>query len=89
MGTYFVYILKNSDNKLYIGQTSDLNRRLKDHTRSKAAVFTKKHKGFKLVYFEKFQTLLESRRRENQLKGWTRAKKDALISGNLGLLKEL
>ncbi len=73
--TYFVYILKNSNNKLYIGQTNNLSRRVKDYINSRAAVFTKKHKGFKVVYFEKFQTLVESRRRENQLKGWTRAKK--------------
>lgn len=89
--SFFVYILRFSDNTLYIGQTNDLGDRLKEHSdrTSKAAKFTKDHGKFHLVYREEFATRLEAMRREKQLKRWTRAKKEALISGDLKLLKEL
>ena len=44
---------------------------------------------FELVYQEDYVTRIEVMRREKQLKGWTRAKKEALITGNLELLKKL
>ncbi len=88
---YSVYILRFSNNNLYIGQTNDLNQRLKDHysKTSRAAKFSKENGEFKLVYSESYPTLLEAMRREKQLKGWTRAKKEALIIKDLEKLKKL
>lgn len=88
---YFVYILRSSSNKLYIGQTNNLDSRTEQHTNKdwKAAKFTKDDDGFKLVYSEKYDTRLESMHRETQIKGWSRAKKEALIEGNLTKLKNL
>jgi len=89
--SYFIYILRNSANKLYIGQTNNLNIRTKQHFTKdwKAAKFTKDHDNFVLVYSEKFDSRLEAMRRETQLKGWSRAKKEALISGDKSLLVKL
>jgi len=42
-----------------------------------------------LVYTEEFQTFSEARRREAQIKQWSRSKKEALVSGDLDKLKEL
>ena len=88
---FYVYILRDSSNKLYIGQTNNLKSR--EHQQisknSKAAKYIKDGEEFKLVYFENYETRLKSMRREKQLKGWTRAKKEALISGNKALLKRL
>jgi len=88
---YYIYVLRSADNNLYIGQTNNLQKRIKEHIEhlEKAAKFTKEHNNFKLVYKEIFETRLEAMRREKQLKGWTRAKKEALICGNLELLKKL
>ena len=88
---FFVYILRSTSNELYIGQTNNLLTRDKQQTSksSKAAKFIKDSADFKLVYFEEYKTRLESMRREKQLKGWTRVKKEALINGDLGLLKKL
>jgi len=88
---YFVYILRFSDNGLYIGQTNNLEERLKNHTEksSKSSKFSKEHGNFVLAYQEEYNSRLESMRREKQLKGWTRAKKEALIAGNKELLKKL
>ena len=88
---YTVYILRFSNNNLYIGQTSNLQQRLSDHKNkaTRASKFTKDNGEFELVYEEKYKTQFKAMRREKQLKGWTRGKKEALISGNLGLLKSL
>ncbi len=88
---FYVYILRSSSNQLYIGQTNNLENRKEQHLTKdwKAAKFTKDGEGFKLVYQEEYGSRLESMRRENQLKGWTRAKKESLIIGNLTKLKNL
>lgn len=88
---YTVYILRFSNTSLYIGQTNNLDQRLKDHQSktSRASKFSKENGEFKLVYLEHFSTLLEAMRREKQLKGWTRSKKEALIKGDLEKLKKL
>ncbi len=87
---YTVYILRFFDNTLYIGQTNNLEQRIKDHLNKKdrASKFSKDHGDFKLVYQESYNSRLESMRREKQIKGWTRAKKEALIAGNKELLKK-
>ncbi len=88
---YFVYILRSTTNQLYIGQTNNLeDREIQQLAKSsKAAKFVKDGSEFKFVYSEKYKTRKESMRRENQLKGWIRAKKEALIKGDLELLKKL
>jgi predicted GIY-YIG superfamily endonuclease len=77
--------------ELYIGQTNNLDNREKQQINKteKAAKFIKDGKEFYLVYQEEYETRLEAMRRELQLKGWTRAKKEALISGKLDKLKSL
>jgi predicted GIY-YIG superfamily endonuclease len=86
-----VYILRFLDNSLYIGQTNNLDERLKEHFNkdTKSSKFAKEHGKFELVYQENYTSRLESMRREKQLKGWTRVKKEALIAGNKELLKKL
>lgn len=86
---YVIYILRNNYDKLYIGHSSDLSARLNDHSIGKGAEFTRTYKRFKLVYIEHFENQTDAVRREKQLKGWTRAKKEALIAGDIGLLKRL
>jgi predicted GIY-YIG superfamily endonuclease len=88
---FFVYILRSNSNQLYIGQTNNLVNREKEHLEkgSKAAKFIKDGDVFHSVYSEKYQTRIEAMRREKQLKVWTRSKKEALISGDIALLKKL
>jgi putative endonuclease len=87
---YFVYILRNNQNKLYIGQTTDLKSRIRRHNSGHGARFTKQSSdNFTMVYAEHFTTQLGAMKREKQLKGWTRAKKEALIANDIDLLKSL
>ncbi len=76
---YKVYFLKNSKGHLYVGTTRNLEKRLERHHTGDGAEFIKRNKGFKLVYSETYNTLLEARRRERQVKGWRREKKENLI----------
>ena len=76
----YVYILSNwDDSVLYIGVTSNLPKRLFEHRNGLADGFTKKYNVHKLVYFEEASYMRSALEREKQLKGWTRAKKNALI----------
>ena len=82
---YYVYILTNKTKTvLYIGVTNNLKERLYFHNNplpfSKA--FTAKYRCFYLVYFEHFFNIEDAIRREKQLKGWSRSKKEALISSS-------
>ncbi len=88
---YFVYILRTSSNTLYIGQTNNLNKRIKEHKddKTKSAKYLRYFKSFELVYTESCESRTHAMNREFQLKKWSRAKKEALIKGDLVLLKEL
>ena len=80
--TYFVYILKTSSDTLYIGQTKDLKKRLAEHKSKspKSAKYMRYHSSFELVYQEKYKTRSEAMKREAELKKWSKAKKEDLIS---------
>jgi len=84
----YTYILFCNQKTFYIGITDDLNKRLNEHCCGYSP-YTKKFSDIKLVHFEKYPNKIEAERREKQLKGWTIAKKKALISGNKDLLKKL
>lgn len=88
---YIVYILRTSSNTLYIGQTNNLEKRIQEHKKktSKSAKYIRYFSSFDLVYRETYPARIEAMRREKQLKGWSRAKKLALIKGNLIELKRL
>ena len=69
--SYYVYVLINPENKIYIGQTNDLERRLSQHNNLefKGTLHTKRHKGpWKVVYSEIYATRSEAMLRERQLK---------------------
>ena len=78
---HYVYILSNwDDSVLYIGVTSNLTRRLYEHRNHLADGFTKKYNIHKLVYFKETSDVYSAISREKQLKGWSRKKKNDLIS---------
>ena len=88
---YTVYIFRTSSNTLYIGQTNNLEARIQQHASktSKSAKYVRCFSSFTDVYTEEYPTRSEAMKREWQLKQWSRKKKDALIKGDLVLLKRL
>lgn len=78
--SYFIYILECADKSLYVGSTNNLTRRLKQHSKSKSgAHYTKIRRPVTLKYQEPMQTLSKARKRETEIKSWTRRKKLNLI----------
>ena len=79
--TYFVYILASRSRTLYTGVTNDLQRRVYEHKHKLVPGFTARYNITRLVYFEETSDVLSAIEREKAIKGWTRAKKVALIEG--------
>jgi len=82
---FYVYILRTSSNTLYIGQTNNLQKRLEEHKskKTKSAKYIRYFSSFDLIFKEMYSTRKEAMNREIQLKKWTKAKKEALIKGDL------
>lgn len=84
---YSIYILECADQSFYIGCTNNIEKRLGQHNNSKYGVhYTKIRRPVKLLYSEKFKTLIEARRREREIKGWRREKKLVLINSKKPVL---
>jgi putative endonuclease len=65
---------------LYTGVTNSLERRVWQHRNGTFGGFTCKYKCDRLVYFEEYGEITQAIAREKEIKGWTRAKKNALIA---------
>lgn len=76
---YYVYMLKNPSNELYVGVTKDAEKRLHTHNTGHGALFTKSRRQFHIVFSEGHETLAQARTREIQIKKWRREKKENLI----------
>ena len=76
---YYVYIMSNKAHRLYIGVTSTIESRVFQHKNKVLGGFTSRYNFDRLAYFEVFSNVHSAIAREKQIKGWTRAKKVALI----------
>jgi putative endonuclease len=79
MKHYHVYIMTNQSRTLYVGVTNDLEHRVLQHRSKSIPGFTAKYNITNLAWYEEFTSIREAIEREKRLKGWTRAKKLALI----------
>jgi putative endonuclease len=78
---YYVYILTNKARTvLYVGVTNCLSRRIWQHKNKIIPGFTSHYNLNCLIYFEEFRDINDAIGREKQIKGWSRAKKIALIA---------
>ncbi len=79
MKVAFVYIMANNQRTIYVGVTSDLERRVWEHKTHFREGFTKRYDLIKLVYIAEFSGIDDAISWEKSLKGKSRAKKVALI----------
>ena len=84
-----MYRLECIDGTYYTGSTNDLETRLAQHQSGNGANHTKNRLPIKLVYHEVFERIDEAFRREKQVQGWNRKKKEALINNENYKLPEL
>ena len=90
-GIYFyVYIVKCRDGSYYTGVTNDVDRRIEEHNSGlDAKCYTFLRRPVTLKYVEHFYDFMKAERREKQIKGWSRRKKEALMAGDWQKLVEL
>lgn len=75
MKDHFVYILQANNRNLYVGYTTDLQRRMQAHASGKGAKFTRAFGFGKLLYHETHPTKSSALRREAEIKKWSRLQK--------------
>lgn len=87
MGAY-VYILECADGHFYVGLTrAGLDKRISEHNDGTFGGYTKSRRPVRLVFSEHFDRVSDAVAVERQLKGWSRAKKKALICGDIDALR--
>ena len=83
----FIYMVRCRDGRFYVGSTRDnLERRIAEHNAGHFGGFTKSRRPVKLVYSQDFDRITDAIAAERRLKGWSRAKKEALIAGDIARL---
>jgi putative endonuclease len=75
----YVYIMTGRSDILYTGMTSALEQRVSQHKEKVLEGFTKRYNLTSLVFYETHEDIRTAIAREKEIKGWTRAKKIALI----------
>ncbi len=88
MKPFFVYLLHCSDGSYYCGHTDDLDARLQQHHTGQIG-YTSTRKPVELVWQGEFETREGAIGFEQQIKGWSRAKKEALIRGDWDEIRQL
>ena len=89
MKQYYVYILKCRDKSYYTGVTNSIERRMYEHNEGLNKLsYTYNRKPVELVWFETFLDMNEAILIEKKIKGWSRRKKEALITENWAKLIE-
>lgn len=83
------YILRLESGSLYVDSTTDLEKRYEAHCSQGACRTTTLDPPRALFYSEEFLTFSEARQWESQVKGWSRAKKEALVSNDFATLQNL
>jgi predicted GIY-YIG superfamily endonuclease len=77
--SFWIYLLHCSDGSYYTGHTDDLEKRIGMHQTGEVAGYTQSRRPVKLVFSQECGTREEALSAELQIKGWSRAKKEALF----------
>ena len=88
MSAYF-YILRLQSGNLYIGATKNLEKRYEAHKAGTAGRTTSLDPPVSLAYSKEHESFSKARQREARVKRWSRAKKEALVAGDLDKLRAL
>ena len=86
----FLYILRCSDGRYYVGTArGSLETRMSEHNAGHYGGFTAARRPVTMVFAEEFDRITDAIAAERQVKGWNRAKKEALIAGDFEGLRRL
>jgi predicted GIY-YIG superfamily endonuclease len=87
--TFWVYLLRCADGSYYAGHTDDLDKRIGEHATGVCGGYTSSRLPVELVFSQECPTRIEALNLERQIKGWSRAKKEALIRGDWAEISRL
>ena len=79
---FFVYMVRCADGTLYTGWSNDPRARVEAHNAGRGAKYTRSRLPVQLVYSEACESLSAALKRERQIKPWSHARKEALITGH-------
>lgn len=79
---FWVYMLRCADGSFYVGHTDELEQRLGQHNDGRYCRWTRCRRPLQLVWSADFPTREQAKEAEKKLKGWSRAKKQALVDGD-------
>lgn len=86
----FVYMLRCSDGSYYVGSArGSLEKRIEEHNAGAFGGYTARRLPISLVFQQEFQQITDAIAAERQIKGWSRAKKEALINGDFARISLL
>lgn len=85
----YLYILLCADSSYYVGSTTNLEVRIAAHNAGDGGDYTARRRPLQVAFSEEFETLHDAFLAERQVKGWSRAKKEALIRRDFDALVEL
>jgi predicted GIY-YIG superfamily endonuclease len=87
--SFWAYMLHCSDGHFYVGHSDNLEQRIAQHQSGIFPGYTHSRRPVTLVWSENFQSRDEAKAAENQIKGWSRLKKLALIRGDWSMISNL
>ena len=87
--TFWVYMLHCNGGRIYVGQTDDLERRVYQHEHGVIPGFSADNRPIKLIWSDMFESRDAARSFEAKLKGWSKAKKLALVRGDWNEISRL
>ena len=82
--SFHVYILRCADGSFHTGHTDNLEQRMQLHLEAPPHAYTSSRLPVRLAWTQEFPTRADELEAERQIKGWSRAKKEALIRSDLG-----
>jgi putative endonuclease len=86
----YVYVLRCADGSYYVGKTqASLDQRVAQHNAGSFGGYTSRRRPVALVWQQDFDRYTDAIAAERQIKGWGRAKKEALIRGDYDALRML
>jgi predicted GIY-YIG superfamily endonuclease len=86
---FWTYLLRCADGSYYAGHTDDIDARMVQHQTGALGGYTAQRRPLELVWSDQFMTRDEAFAAERKIKGWSRAKKQALIAGDWDRIRAL
>ena len=82
---WYCYLARCGDGSLYVGVTTDLQRRIAEHNAGRGAKYTRSRRPVTLVWWECWATPSEALKREAEIRAWRKSRKEAFIANQIRL----